>query len=159
MGFTFRKSVKIGKNTRVNFSSKGGVGISTGVKGARVSVNKKGTRVSLNNGPVHYQKQFSNNKIKNTSNSKCENYDYEKVVTTKNKLGKIKSFLKKHYKSLIIIFIGFFIGGSIGSIGRVSSTLSEQIIYEINRSVNENENKKSQIENLKDKKHNLELDN
>ena len=42
MGFTFRKSIKIGKNTRINLSSKGGVGISTGVKGARVSVNKQG---------------------------------------------------------------------------------------------------------------------
>ncbi|HOB29851.1 MAG TPA: DUF4236 domain-containing protein [Bacillota bacterium] len=43
MGFSFRKSKKIGKNTRINLS-KSGVSLSTGVKGARVSVNKKGTR-------------------------------------------------------------------------------------------------------------------
>jgi len=46
MGFRFRKSVKIGKNTRLNLS-KSGIGLSTGVKGARVSVNQKGTRTTL----------------------------------------------------------------------------------------------------------------
>ena len=41
MGFSYRKSTKVGKNSRVNVSSKS-VGFSTGVKGARVSVNSKG---------------------------------------------------------------------------------------------------------------------
>ncbi|MBD5402257.1 DUF4236 domain-containing protein [bacterium] len=40
MGFSFRKSVKIGP-VRVNFS-KSGVGVSAGVKGARIGVNAKG---------------------------------------------------------------------------------------------------------------------
>lgn len=46
MGLRFRKSIKVGKNTRINLS-KSGVGLSTGVKGARVSVNQKGTRTTL----------------------------------------------------------------------------------------------------------------
>ncbi|MBD5427793.1 MAG: DUF4236 domain-containing protein [Treponema sp.] len=40
MGFSFRKSVKIGP-VRVNVS-KSGVGVSAGVKGARVGINSKG---------------------------------------------------------------------------------------------------------------------
>lgn len=43
MGFRFRKSFKIGKGTRINLS-KSGIGVSSGVKGARVSVNQKGVR-------------------------------------------------------------------------------------------------------------------
>ncbi|MBM6837974.1 DUF4236 domain-containing protein, partial [Clostridium saudiense] len=61
MGFTFRKSIKVGKNTRINLSSKGGVGISTGVKGARISTNKQGTRIYGGVGPIRYQKKISTN--------------------------------------------------------------------------------------------------
>lgn len=46
MSLRFRKSIKVGKNTRINLS-KSGVGVSTGVKGARVSVNQKGVRKTL----------------------------------------------------------------------------------------------------------------
>lgn len=42
----FRKSIKVGKGTRINLS-RSGIGLSTGVKGARVSVNSKGTRTTL----------------------------------------------------------------------------------------------------------------
>ena len=41
MGFRFRKSFKIAPGVRVNVGKKS-VGISAGVKGARVSVNSKG---------------------------------------------------------------------------------------------------------------------
>ena len=41
MGFRFRKSVKIAPGVRLNIGKKS-VGISAGVKGARVSVNSKG---------------------------------------------------------------------------------------------------------------------
>ena len=43
MGLRFRKSIKLGKNTRLNVGKKS-VGISTGVKGARVSFNSSGRR-------------------------------------------------------------------------------------------------------------------
>lgn len=59
MGFSFRKSIKIGKNTRVNFSKTGGIGISTGVKGARISMNKKGVRTTVGVGGLQYRKDYS----------------------------------------------------------------------------------------------------
>lgn len=46
MGLEFRKSKKIGKNTRLNFSQSS-VGISTGVKGFSTSINSNG-RTSIN---------------------------------------------------------------------------------------------------------------
>jgi hypothetical protein len=55
MGLNFRKSFKIGKLFRVNVS-KGGVGLSTGIKGARISVNKKGVRTSVGSNGVYYTK-------------------------------------------------------------------------------------------------------
>ena len=45
MGFCLRKSFKVGKNSKVNLSTGGGVGFSTGKKGARVSVNKNGVNL------------------------------------------------------------------------------------------------------------------
>ena len=47
MGVSYKKTKRIGKNTRLNVGKKS-VGISTGVKGARVSVNSKsGVRFNL----------------------------------------------------------------------------------------------------------------
>lgn len=43
MGLNFRKSLSIGKLFRINFSKRG-IGVSAGVKGARVSLNKDGLR-------------------------------------------------------------------------------------------------------------------
>ncbi|MCD3254369.1 DUF4236 domain-containing protein [Clostridium botulinum] len=67
MGLNYRKSFKVGNNTRVNLSKNGGIGVSTGVKGARVSVNKKGTRTTLNSGGLQYREDhsFKNNEINN----------------------------------------------------------------------------------------------
>ena len=45
MGFGFRKSIKLGKGTRLNLS-KSGLGISTGAKGFRVSTGPRGSRVT-----------------------------------------------------------------------------------------------------------------
>jgi hypothetical protein len=41
MGFRFRKSISLGKGTRLNFSGKS-IGISAGIKGARISLNSRG---------------------------------------------------------------------------------------------------------------------
>jgi hypothetical protein len=46
MGLNFRKSLSIGKLFRINFS-KGGIGVSAGVKGARVSLGKNGVRETV----------------------------------------------------------------------------------------------------------------
>jgi hypothetical protein len=56
MGFFFRKSKSFGL-FRLNFS-KSGVGISTGVKGARVSVGPRGTELHLGRKGVYYRKKL-----------------------------------------------------------------------------------------------------
>ena len=43
MGFNFRKSINLGGGLKLNLGNKS-VGISAGVKGARVSVNSKGRK-------------------------------------------------------------------------------------------------------------------
>lgn len=60
VGLSFRRSVRIGKHTRLNFS-KSGIGISTGVKGARVSVGPHGVRktLSIPGTGIRYTKQGS----------------------------------------------------------------------------------------------------
>ncbi len=60
MGWGFRKSKKIGNNTRVNIS-KSGIGMSTGVKGARVGANKRGTYVAGGKNGFYYRKNLGNN--------------------------------------------------------------------------------------------------
>lgn len=63
MGFQYRKSKKIGNNTRLNVSNKS-VGISTGVKGASFSVNSKGRssiNLSIPGTGFRYRKVFGKN--------------------------------------------------------------------------------------------------
>lgn len=73
MGFSFRKSVKIGP-VRVNVS-KSGVGVSAGVKGARIGINSKGKVYgSVGAKGLVYRTQLSpTTKRKNTVEDKTEN--------------------------------------------------------------------------------------
>lgn len=59
MGLSYHKSIKLFGNTRLNISKRGGIGISTGVKGARVSINKQGVRTSVGGHGFYYRKQTS----------------------------------------------------------------------------------------------------
>ncbi|MCR1953184.1 DUF4236 domain-containing protein [Clostridium sp. DSM 100503] len=136
MGISFRKSIKIGNNTRINLSSKGGLGISTGVKGARISTNKQGTRIYGSVGPMRYQKKISKasniSKISNieTVNESQTNTNMKETTTESNKKG-FKKFFKKYYKQIIIAIIGLMIGSLIGGIGRISNAEVEQVKKEI----------------------------
>lgn len=47
MGLNFRKTYRIGKNTRINVSKGGGIGFSTGFKGFRISKNRRGLRLTI----------------------------------------------------------------------------------------------------------------
>lgn len=60
MGFRFRKSIRLGKHTRLNLS-KSGVGVSTGVKGFRISAGPKGVRTtaSIPGTGISYTEQHS----------------------------------------------------------------------------------------------------
>ncbi|HFL2484827.1 TPA: DUF4236 domain-containing protein [Clostridioides difficile] len=58
MGFNFRKSINLGGGLKLNLGKKS-VGISAGVKGARVSVNSKGrksTTLSIPGTGISYTK-------------------------------------------------------------------------------------------------------
>lgn len=63
MGFFFRKSTGFGP-IRLNFS-KSGIGVSTGVKGARLVFSPKGTYVHLGRNGFYYRKHFSSKNKQN----------------------------------------------------------------------------------------------
>ena len=63
MGFSLRKSFKIGKNSKVNLSTGGGIGFSTGKKGARFSVNKNGIGFYGGKGILRFTKRISFKKL------------------------------------------------------------------------------------------------
>lgn len=63
MGWSFRKSFKLGRFFRLNLSSRSGIGLSTGVKGARVSVNKNGINFYGGKGIFRFGKHLSFKKI------------------------------------------------------------------------------------------------
>ena len=130
MGFTFRKSIKIGKNTRINLSSKGGIGVSTGVKGARISTNKQGTRIYGGFGPIRYQKKISNNSTAVESNKSYYDNNIIKDMT-KSKTSRGKGFFKKYYKEIITVIIGLVIGSSIGGAGKVPTSKVDEVKNEI----------------------------
>lgn len=55
MGFSFRKSIKLGKYAKINLS-KSGPSLSFGPKGAKVNINKRGYRTTLGKGGFQYRK-------------------------------------------------------------------------------------------------------
>lgn len=152
MGLSFRKSIKIGKNTRINLSSKGGVGISTGVKGARISSNQQGTKIYGGVGPVRYQKNLNSN-IESSSDA-YESTEQESEY--KERKGALM-FIKKYYKKAIIIFFAFIIGGSIGSVGKVSITEVKNVENQIDINAKIIEDKQKELDNLNIKNSELQL--
>ncbi|MCJ8343405.1 MAG: DUF4236 domain-containing protein [Cetobacterium sp.] len=65
MGFSLRKSFKVGKNSKVNLSTGGGIGVSTGKKGARVSINRNGIGFYGSKGILKFSKRISFKKLFN----------------------------------------------------------------------------------------------
>lgn len=155
MGITFRKSFKIGKNTRINLSSKGGVGISTGVKGARVSVNKHGAKLYGGKGHVRFQKQLYSTPQRSNSVGTTQQI-YEEIEQKEVKRMNILGFLKNHYKSIIAIFVGLMIGGSFGSIGKVVTSQVDEVKYQIESNSKSVDSKQAELESLLNKKSELE---
>lgn len=104
MGLNFRKSLSIGKLFRINFSKKG-LGVSTGVKGARTSVNREGVResVSLPGTGLSWSERQSFRKNRNAASSLGNTGDpVSKQIAGKQ--GK-----KFDWKPLI--WVGFVMGG------------------------------------------------
>lgn len=57
MGWSFRKSLKVGPFVRLNVSTRG-VGVSAGVRGARVAVGPRGTYVTFGRGGFQYRQKL-----------------------------------------------------------------------------------------------------
>lgn len=72
MGWQFRKSINLGKGFRLNIS-KSGIGVSGGVKGARVSVGPRGVRrtFSIPGTGISHTKTYSAKKLKRRAQSGC----------------------------------------------------------------------------------------
>ena len=102
MGFSFRKSIKAGP-VRVNLS-KSGIGVSAGIKGARVGVNANGKAyVAGGANGVYYRKELSGETSENTTKNGMYGI-YEKSGTNKTMLtgGIVLSVV-----ALFVIFVGF----------------------------------------------------
>lgn len=153
MGFTLRKSIKIGKNTRVNLSSKGGIGISTGVKGARISTNRQGTRIYCGTGILRYQKQISSNEINTDSDTSTVEVEENNINNTQDKKP---SFVKRYYKEIIAVILGFLIGTSIGGIGKVDKSDVSTVRSRIKNHENTIYYKNNELEDLNSNKAYLE---
>jgi hypothetical protein len=88
MGFYFRKSTNLGP-IRLNFS-KSGVGVSTGIKGARLVFSRKGTYVHLGRNGFYYRKNLSFSDTSNRENEPTQpssvnlNYSNERIIETTN---------------------------------------------------------------------------
>lgn len=75
MGFYFRKSLKFGP-FRVNFS-KSGIGLSAGVKGARISKGPRGTFIHMGSNGIYYRKSITNKNSQNTDISQGSSKNIE----------------------------------------------------------------------------------
>lgn len=108
MGLRLNKHINLGNGTKLNLS-KSGLGISTGIKGARVSVNKNGVResVGIPGSGVYYSEQHKirNNDIKANTRG-LNKHDYKGL---------------RNFGSIIVViaFILFAMGviGTTGFIG------------------------------------------
>ncbi|WP_429727680.1 DUF4236 domain-containing protein [Bacillus spizizenii] len=102
MGFKFRKSVKIAPGVKLNINSKS-VGISAGVKGARVSVNSKGrttTTVGIPGTGISYSNTTTSKKSKNKTVDKktTPNPPRMQVDSSPVPLQEVYSSISKKYK-------------------------------------------------------------
>lgn len=117
MGFRFRKSVKIAPGVRLNIGKKS-VGISAGVKGARVSVNSSGrktTTVGLPGTGLSYSKSEKIGGRKTTTHSASSN----NAQPIRPDLPPAQPLEEKKEKGCcgcaVYAFIAFLIIGALGS--------------------------------------------
>jgi hypothetical protein len=121
MGLSYHRSIKLGKNTHINLSKHGGIGISTGVKGARISVNKQGVRTSVGKDGLYYRKQANWNTLDGNTKQIPLTDDEIKSETTTLKEYNLQAFSnveKKVVKWYAIIAIAdLILGAFIGDVG------------------------------------------
>lgn len=119
MGIFLKKSIKLGKHSRLNIS-KSGIGISTGIKGARIGINSKGkTYADGGKNGIYFRKQLNGN---------AKNTDIEYTV---DQIKANDKLLRKHnykvcnaaVKKLIKMCLIWFFVLAIGDAAALQSTI------------------------------------
>lgn len=136
MGFSFRKSIKIG-GARLNIGKKG-VSISSGVKGFRVSTGTNGTRLSAGVGGVRYTTKIGSSSRRKNSSSSGEMTAPEVLLACifLFVIGGILAFIG--FNIGLWIMVGSFVIGGISfmMITPVEAEKNEEIIDDISNSNN-----------------------
>ena len=107
MGFSFRRSVKLGKYAKINFS-KSGTSLSFGPKGTKLNINKKGYRTTIGKGGFQYRKDHKWAK-KNINQETIKKQGIEDIVKNMRQcdLERIKSpKILKQFGFASLIFLG-----------------------------------------------------
>lgn len=81
MGLYFRKSINLGGGIKLNLS-RSGIGISGGVKGARISTSSRGTYMNLSipGTGIGYRKKLSGSNSSYRSSSSSTRYPYQRTI-------------------------------------------------------------------------------
>lgn len=81
MGLYFRKSINLGGGIKLNLSKRG-VGISGGIKGARISTGPSGTYMNLSipGTGVYYRKRLSGSNSSYRTSSSSTRYPYQRTI-------------------------------------------------------------------------------
>lgn len=112
MGLRFRKSIKLGGGVKLNINKKS-VGISAGVKGARVTVNSKGRRTTTVGIPGTGISYVSTKSKTKKSNSFIDKYEDTILISrlehTEENVLKRSNEYKRISRTLFIIAILLFI--------------------------------------------------
>lgn len=93
MGLSFRKSIRLGKGVRLNFS-KSGIGISAGVKGARVSIGPRGTRGTVSGGGFSYSTSLSGKKVRGKAAQTPQYQPPVRDLSAESMIAKSSSLIK-----------------------------------------------------------------
>lgn len=109
MGLSFRKSIKIGKNTKINLSKNGGIGVSTGVKHFRISKNNNGTRITASKNGFMYTKTFKNDLASNNLPNDEFRFNYIFQITSMPIMKRALKFMLLLYIGLVLTFISLLI--------------------------------------------------
>lgn len=112
MGVRFRKSIKLGGGVKLNINKKS-IGISAGVKGARVSINSKGRKTTSVGIPGTGVSYVSTSNISKKTNSFVDKHEdtilINKLEHTKENVLKRYNEYKRISRILFMISIVLFI--------------------------------------------------
>lgn len=115
MGLKFRKSISLGGGVKLNINNKS-IGVSAGIKGARVSINSKGRRTTSIDIPGTGVSYVSTSSVGKVNNSKAY-IAIDKYESTEDFiLNKSKEYKRIGNVTLIIAILLFIASFTIGPI-------------------------------------------